>query len=372
MRLFVGLCAVLLFATACGAIEQASQDVASTSSTSSTFGGPEIIPPAEVEPDDEVLPQEPGLDTEAVGDLAMCPEENIDDHLIALVDFDQLQRNTIQLSAYAGIVLVGPVESSSGEALTTALGSIRGRNGSTKLFVDEEGGAVQRLANVIGDIPSAAEQAELTDADLSQLWAEHNQALVDLGFNGNFGPVVDVGTSSGIDSRSFSDDPEEVIRAASIFIEQAELAEVESVIKHFPGHGVVDVDTHESNATTPTLAELEETHIRPFADLVESESTQPIMVSHLIVGDDAESETLASISPTVYEYLDANFPEAPLYTDAFNMGAAINTGAIEMGLAGRALELGADFAIVSLAGIQECAQGGGGSLPVSFTQSAEN
>lgn len=368
VKLLLGAIATLfVFVSACGVSEQASQESLSSETTSAEVE--EATPttlPGDGEPDDGTLPQQPGLESEALPELAMCPEDDISENLIALVGFEELQRNTQVLSAFAGVVLVGPVEADAGDNLRVALESIRARNGSTKLFVDEEGGAVQRLSNILGPIPSAAGQAQLSDEELAFRWQVHNQSLLDLGFNGNFGPVVDVGTSSGIDSRSFSDDPAEVIRAASTFIAQAEAAGIESVIKHFPGHGVVDIDTHLTNAVTPTLEELEEVHIRPFAEIVADRPTQPIMISHLIVGDDAEEETLASISPTVYEYLEENFPEAPLYTDAFNMDAAVNTGATEMGLAGRAVELGADFAIVSLAGIQECAQAGGGSLPVSF------
>lgn len=68
-----------------------------------------------------------------------------------------------------------------------------------------------------------------------------------IGVHVNFAPVVDVNNNPRnpvINTRSFGEDPELVGRLASAFIRGMQSAGVIATLKHFPGHGDTEVDSH--------------------------------------------------------------------------------------------------------------------------------
>jgi beta-N-acetylhexosaminidase len=68
-----------------------------------------------------------------------------------------------------------------------------------------------------------------------------------LGIHVNFAPVVDVNNNPRnpvINTRSFGEDPALVSRIASAYIRGLQSAGVLATLKHFPGHGDTDVDSH--------------------------------------------------------------------------------------------------------------------------------
>ena len=68
-----------------------------------------------------------------------------------------------------------------------------------------------------------------------------------LGVHVNFAPVVDVNNNPRnpvINTRSFGEDPALVGRLASAYIKGLQSAGVAATLKHFPGHGDTDVDSH--------------------------------------------------------------------------------------------------------------------------------
>jgi beta-N-acetylhexosaminidase len=68
-----------------------------------------------------------------------------------------------------------------------------------------------------------------------------------IGVHVNFAPVVDVNNNPRnpvINTRSFGEDPQMVGRLASAYIRGLQSAGVLATLKHFPGHGDTDVDSH--------------------------------------------------------------------------------------------------------------------------------
>jgi beta-glucosidase-like glycosyl hydrolase len=68
-----------------------------------------------------------------------------------------------------------------------------------------------------------------------------------IGVHVNFAPVVDVNNNPRnpvINTRSFGEDPQLVGRLASAYIRGLQSAGVLATLKHFPGHGDTDVDSH--------------------------------------------------------------------------------------------------------------------------------
>jgi beta-glucosidase-like glycosyl hydrolase len=80
--------------------------------------------------------------------------------------------------------------------------------------------------------------------DAGRVTGEETRAL---GVHVNFAPVVDVNNNARnpvINTRSFGEDPALVGRLASAYIRGMQSAGVMATLKHFPGHGDTDVDSH--------------------------------------------------------------------------------------------------------------------------------
>src|SRR5438132_432552 len=121
---------------------------------------------------------------------------------------------------------------------------------STPMFlcVDMEGGRVDRLKNVIGPAPSAADVFASGDR---KLFRKHGNVIGEscraVGFNTDFAPMVDLAfraSRSVMSSRAVSDNPKEVILYAREFLRGLHDAGVLGNGKHFPGLGEANLDTH--------------------------------------------------------------------------------------------------------------------------------
>ncbi len=121
---------------------------------------------------------------------------------------------------------------------------------STRLFtcVDMEGGRVDRFRNVTGPTPSAADVFSSGDRIL---YRKHGKIIGEscrtLGFNTDFAPLVDLALAASrnvMSSRAVSADPKEVTRYAREFLAGLGSAGVLGAIKHFPGLGEANLDTH--------------------------------------------------------------------------------------------------------------------------------
>jgi beta-N-acetylhexosaminidase len=121
---------------------------------------------------------------------------------------------------------------------------------SNPLFtcVDMEGGKVDRFRNVTGPTPSAAEVYATGDR---RLFRKHGRIIGEscraLGFNTDFAPVVDLAFEASrtvMSSRAVAADPKEAVTYAREFLSGLRSAGVLGAIKHFPGLGEANLDTH--------------------------------------------------------------------------------------------------------------------------------
>jgi len=121
---------------------------------------------------------------------------------------------------------------------------------SAPLFtcVDIEGGSVDRFRNVIGNAPSAADVFATGDR---KAFHKHGKIIGDscraLGFNTDFAPVVDLALPESrkvMSSRAVSAEPRQVTSYARQFLAGLRAASVLGAIKHFPGLGGANLDTH--------------------------------------------------------------------------------------------------------------------------------
>lgn len=154
------------------------------------------------------------------------------------------------------------------------------------LSIDQEGGRVERTENIHkGKKYLSAKYAYEKGADFLQKQTDEiAKELKSFGINLNFAPCIDVNTNPAnpiIGERAFSNKVEEVIKAEKIVSEVYRENGIIPCVKHFPGHGDANADSH---LTLPeielSLKEMKETHIKPFAAAVK-DGIEMVMVAHL-------------------------------------------------------------------------------------------
>lgn len=114
--------------------------------------------------------------------------------------------------------------------------------------------------------------------------AEIAQELHSYGMNLNFAPCIDVNTNPQnpiIGERAFSDKTEDVIAAEKIVSRTYEQNGIIPCVKHFPGHGDANVDSHLGLPEIDIpLEEMERLHIAPFKSAILG-GIDMVMVAHL-------------------------------------------------------------------------------------------
>lgn len=199
------------------------------------------------------------------------------------------------------------------------------------LGVDEEGGTVARIGNQAAfSVESIPDMRAIGDSGDTQEAKRVGRVigtyLSQLGFSMDFAPVADVLTSSEnkvIGRRSFGTDPHLVSDMVLAETEGLEESGIWAVLKHYPGHGATQSDSHKGYACTDkSLEELMEAELVPFQEGIQS-GIHFIMVSHISVPQVTGDNTPCSLS----EYMITEVLREKLgfngvvVTDAMNMGA---------------------------------------------------
>lgn len=222
------------------------------------------------------------------------------------------------------------------------------RGWQTMIGVDQEGGPVTRAGSAAVELPPLMAHGAADDPALtSQITALQGRDLIELGFTTDFAPVADVTVGKGdpaISVRSAGDDPQRVSSVVEAAVTGYDEAGIISSLKHFPGHGALTEDSHETLPVShKSLDELADRDFVPFANAAEAGVATSMMVGHIALPGD---ETLpASLNPKAYQALreDVGF-EGLIVTDALNMGA-VTAGSPGQETV-KALAAGADLALL--------------------------
>lgn len=197
------------------------------------------------------------------------------------------------------------------------------------LSIDQEGGRVERTENIHGGKKylSAKFAFEKGEEFLRNQTDEIAKELKSYGINLNFAPCIDVNTNPNnpiIGERAFSNNPEEVILGQKIVSATYRKNGIIPCVKHFPGHGDANADSH---LTLPqinlSLKEMEQTHIKPFADAVK-DGIEMVMVAHLHCTCFEKDEIPTSLSKNAINYLrkSLNFNGVAISDDMIMKGVA--------------------------------------------------
>lgn len=208
------------------------------------------------------------------------------------------------------------------------------------LSIDQEGGRVERTENIHhGKKYLSAKYA--FEKGLDFLEKQTNlmaKELKDYGINLNFAPCIDVNTNPNnpiIGERSYSSNPNDVIKAEKIVSETYRKNGIIPCVKHFPGHGDANADSH---LTLPridlSLDEMEKIHIKPFRAC--TKKIEMVMVAHLHCTCFEKDEIPTSLSKNAISYLRNNigFEGVAISDDMIMKGVAKfgDVEAVEMGI----------------------------------------
>ena len=150
--------------------------------------------------------------------------------------------------------------------------------------IDQEGGVVTRLGfgtSGVGNMALAAAGSPETVREMARI---HGEELACLGIHVDFAPVLDVNDNPSnpvIGVRSFGDDAHEVARLGCAYMEGLHDAGVMATVKHFPGHGNTDVDSHTGlPQVSRTLEELRGRELVPFQAAIDT-GAEMVMTAHI-------------------------------------------------------------------------------------------
>ena len=222
--------------------------------------------------------------------------------------------------------------------------------GRPLLCIDEEGGRVARLANNeafgLPRYESMTALAAEGPGAVKKAAKSIGRYLHRYGFDVDFAPVADVNTNPEniiIGPRAFSDDPETAGKMVQIYLKALQKQGVTGCLKHFPGHGDTQADTHLGYAVShKSREELLSCEMIPFKAGIEA-GARIIMSAHVSLPRVTDSDVPSTLSPEVLQGIlrgDLGY-DGVIVTDALEMGAITNAYPVNEACI-LAIEAGAD------------------------------
>ncbi|WP_345559097.1 glycoside hydrolase family 3 protein [Streptomonospora halophila] len=283
----------------------------------------------------------------------MSVEEKIGQLMVLLAEGTTAEESTDLVSTYNPGGLIYFPENLSGARqiarMSNGLQRTAAESGAgVPLFlgIDQEQGMVSRLPVGTRFPDAMAVGATRDTAHAEALAAATAEELTALGINLDYAPVADTNTNPDnpvIGIRSFGSDPGLVAEMATA--EAAAFSEggVVPVVKHFPGHGDTDVDSHTGlPVIDKPRTEWEKEDLPPFRAAVEAD-VDAIMTAHVLMPALDDSGEPSTLSPDVIGGVlrDEFGYDGIVTTDALNMEGVRQTHS-DGEVAVRAVLAGAD------------------------------
>ncbi len=153
--------------------------------------------------------------------------------------------------------------------------------------VDEEGGCVDRLAQIYGPHPGAPEIGATGSTTYAyQQGAKMAKDMSALGFNVDLAPDVDVKLVNGRDllCRTYGSTPGAVTKMAGAYLDGLQDNGVVGTLKHFPGLGDALEDAHLSlPVINRTRDQIESVELAPYRAMIDAGKVQMVMTTDLLM-----------------------------------------------------------------------------------------
>ncbi len=260
-----------------------------------------------------------------------------------------------------GVILFGRNCESKGQ-IKSLVHHIKSLSPKTKIFIDQEGGRVQRIKPPINDVkyPNMEYFGDIYDQNKDQglKTAEENffqlmKELKECGIDVTCAPVCDLrfnGAHDIIGDRSFGYEVQKVVDLCKAALDGIHRAGGEGVIKHIPGHGRAFADSHtELPRVDASLEELEKTDFAVFKALA---SHCPYAMTAHVVYTVLDPDLPATLSPKVIQYIREKIGFAGIImTDALEMEALSGTSMKQRAEA--SIKAGCDIALYCTSQMEE-------------------
>ena len=201
-------------------------------------------------------------------------------------------------------------------------------NSKIPLFIstDQEGGKVKRVMDGVTQFPGAMALGQTQNSTYAyQVGFITSYELNSLGINLLLAPVLDINNNPKnpvINTRSFGSNLETVLNTAIPYQKGARNGGAIPVIKHFPGHGDTNIDSHlDLPIIDKSLEELQNFELIPFKVSIQ-EGAKAIMSAHIVFKkvDPKYPVTLSKIFLTDILRKQMNF-QGLIFTDDLEMDA---------------------------------------------------
>ena len=226
------------------------------------------------------------------------------------------------------------------------------QNSDIPLFIgfDEEGGSMSQLPQELMRTPSKGELGNTNDSSLaSGIGAGTAKKLKLLGINTDFGTVLDINTNKNnpiIGVRSYGSTKEKVTEFGINELKAIQNEGVIPTVKHFPGHGDTEVDSHLGlPSLNHDLNRLKSTELVPFQTAMNN-GVDMVMTAHIMLPQ-IDKEYPATMSKKILTDLlrDEMGYKGVIITDDLEMQAISKNW--DLGEAAiKSVEAGADILLV--------------------------
>ncbi|MCJ8324657.1 MAG: glycoside hydrolase family 3 [Rhizobiales bacterium] len=224
----------------------------------------------------------------------------------------------------------------------------------TLLTIDQEGGRVTRLKPDIGApyLASAKQMTKLSKEAAHDKYFETAQYLRKVGFNVNFGPVVDLEVNLNNPviaklERSYGAQPLQVSQYAFMFVDAHHRAGVLTALKHFPGHGSSAQDSHTGFVDISQSWRVQE--LDPFGYMIGWQAADMVMIAHVFLdsmSDDGKVPTSLS-RKAITDVLRGQLGyEGVVVSDDMAMGAIAKNFTAQVAIV-KAINAGTDLLMMS-------------------------
>jgi beta-N-acetylhexosaminidase len=221
------------------------------------------------------------------------------------------------------------------------------------VMTDEEGGGVQRMANLVGSMPWARQMGgTMTPAAIESLAESVGHRMLALGVTMDLAPVLDVDGGAGPHAldpdgdRSFSADPSVAATDGLAFAAGLLAAGVIPVVKHFPGLGGASANTDYGPAQTQPYSSLRQSGLLPFEQAIAAGMPAVLVSNASVPGLTTGPASLSSAA--IQGLLEGQLQfHGLVMTDSLSAGAISALGLSVPQAAVRAIAAGADMVLFS-------------------------
>ena len=246
-------------------------------------------------------------------------------------------RHTLRHDAIGGVILFSE-NYEDREQLMELIRSIKKiKSPELIVCVDQEGGRVQRFREGFYKLPSFNELGKIYDRTKEEgLRASFLAAqvtaleLLDVGIDFSFSPVIDIdhGLSDIIGDRSFHSIPKIVTELSDSYINGLKSVGMKAVIKHFPGHGGVMLDSHIDKPIDERFLDDLDNDLMPFQSIFKNDISA-IMTAHICFPN-IDSSMVTFSEYWLSDLLRQKFQfQGLVFSDDLSMGATEEIGLME-------------------------------------------